>query len=158
MRKSDARVSVGGNSNRKHIYNAEYNYTGNSREQIEASVADYFPTDYFSSQRTADSMRRKDNYRKQFGNSNHDLNNVLLADVEWDIIDNLNLTANYRGRFQSRSSGLTIPDSHLLDLLLGWRVLKERGRIAFNAYDVLNCFSPISILQNANTSPEGWNM
>lgn len=86
-------------------------------------------------------------FRKRFGISSRDFSDMLKVSGEWDILACLYLTAGYTGIFNVSSATLPTPATNLLNLSLGCRVLKERGRIAFNAYDVLNDYAPISISQ-----------
>lgn len=87
-------------------------------------------------------------FQNRFGNSSREFRDLLTANVQWDILHNLFLSADYTGIFQSSSSPYATPTTHLLNLSLGCRVLKERGRVAVNAYDVLNDYSPIRITQS----------
>lgn len=87
-------------------------------------------------------------FQNRFGNSSREFRDLLMANVQWDILHNLFLSADYTAVFQSSSSPYTTPTTHLLNLSLGCRVLKERGRVAVNAYDVLNDYSPIRIAQS----------
>lgn len=84
---------------------------------------------------------------KRFGASDHDFRDMLTTGVEWDIISNLYLRGNYTGIFSTSSGRIPTPDTHLLCFSFGCRVLKERGHIAINAYDVLNDYAPIRVSQ-----------
>lgn len=86
-------------------------------------------------------------FRKRFGISSREFNDMLKVSGECDLFGRLSLTAGYTGIFNVSSATLPTPSTNLLNLSLGCRVLKERGRIAFNAYDVLNDYAPISISQ-----------
>ena len=83
----------------------------------------------------------------RFGASSREFRDVLKVGGECDLFGRLSLRAGYTGIFNVSSETLPTTDTNLLNLSLGCRVLKERGRIAFNAYDVLNDYAPIRFAQ-----------
>lgn len=81
------------------------------------------------------------------GVSSREIREQINARVQWDVVNNLFFSTDYAGIFRFASHNNTLPSNHLMNVSVGYRLLKERARITFNAYDVLNSYSPVSISQ-----------
>ncbi|WP_418991691.1 outer membrane beta-barrel protein [Alistipes sp.] len=83
------------------------------------------------------------------------LNQHVKANLQWDITPGLFFATDYTW-LHIASPTLGDTDSHLLNLSLGYRILKERGRIALNAYDLLNRYAAVTSSQSLQSVSYYW--